>query len=453
MDNLKKGISIAMVILTFVSSLLIVGYIYFKIFNNKFTVDVNFINDQLAVDANDTEDIEKEQYDQGHYWTIEYNYFSNENKNGEVLEEMKFNYFMSTDLLEKDYRATGIQHVGSKNYGPVWFAYHHNWDLNKVVRVDGDNVISINMGSKKFYGNITPISDMENYMDSSLYYYTGSCDAEGNVINYETEVIGQATIGNPLTRDQLFIIKIGDKPYGIKCNKKYIKGGGLNKFEYWYMWTDIFQLLREAAESNSAGQGEFYITIDLSKYFSVYEFDGRKFIEEDVSQKVFNYVAVKINYDKNGATTTDNSIFGIMKGDSEYSNVDLVEFEYDYTRPVYKVTINDFNKRYSEVDDAYYLSLKQEVRSYINERNGMAYIYLDYYTTENIAGFDDYGLENLDIAYIKFDSSTGFFDKTRTITFKETALNHSTVQYIYRNYCTSIIFEGDTPRYHLVMTV
>ena len=136
MDKLKKALDSGLVILAFVGVLLITFSIFYNIFNNKFTISVNNIGDQLAVEIV-KDDLPEGEYEQAEEaqkngrLLFEANVYSNENGNGKVLEELKFNYFSDVSLDKQAYRSSGMQNYDDKAFGPL--KYYYYWAMGSGV--------------------------------------------------------------------------------------------------------------------------------------------------------------------------------------------------------------------------------------------------------------------------------------------------------------------------------
>lgn len=111
--NLIKRLGIVSLILLLTASIVVdVGYICYSIFNKDFSMGINNVGDQDAVDAEPL-DPEEENDPRNHEWFIEAQYYSNENNNGIELQEMKFNSFSAPTLLSADRKRYVMQYLGN----------------------------------------------------------------------------------------------------------------------------------------------------------------------------------------------------------------------------------------------------------------------------------------------------------------------------------------------------
>ena len=114
MNTFKKIGDISLCLLAIIGVLITVFYGFYVYFVNQTTIGTNYISDQIAVDVKAVEDLSADElslYEER--WFMQANYYSNDKNNGIELQELNFNYFMSDKLSEADYRATGMQYVGS----------------------------------------------------------------------------------------------------------------------------------------------------------------------------------------------------------------------------------------------------------------------------------------------------------------------------------------------------
>ena len=126
----------------------------------------------------------------------------------------------------------------------------------------------------------------------------------------------------------------------------------------------------EAIRTNDKGFGDYYITVDLSEYFTIREYDlaSGKYKEDNVTDIIKNYSVLKFHYDENGARNSTQSLFGIIDCNPSY---DIVEEEIDTTywqeRMVYTLNEDDFSYRYSDVYQGYFLSLDMDTKKMFDE--------------------------------------------------------------------------------------
>ena len=122
----------------------------------------------------------------------------------------------------------------------------------------------------------------------------------------------------------------------------------------------------QAIESNSAGYGDYYITLDLSEFFSIREFDPStgKYFKDNVTDVIKNYAVLKFHYDENGASRSSQSMFGKIANNSVVG-----EYNVDYwqERMVYTLSEKDLTYRYSETFGGYFVSFNLETKNFFEE--------------------------------------------------------------------------------------
>jgi len=121
---------VSIVGLTVIAVIVMFLWAYYQIFVDTTTMGVNNIGQQRptdrdsnAVHEDDMTDAQRSEMEGR--WFMEAQYFSNENGNGEVLQELRFNYFTSHRMSSHDMRSVGMQYLGryDVNRYPVRFSY------------------------------------------------------------------------------------------------------------------------------------------------------------------------------------------------------------------------------------------------------------------------------------------------------------------------------------------
>ncbi len=329
--------NISLCFLAILSVLIMVAYGFYNYFVDDITIGVNNISDQIAIDVKSAEDLtEEERLEYEERWFMEANYYSNDKQNGIVLQELNFNYFTTYKLREDDYRSTGMQKTNKDH-------------------------TSQNTQLDSWKNNANP-----NSVDHGYYYYDS---VDGISFNGTLNaVVGVSTM---LTRNTELIIKIDNNPYMVRLNGYYDKPNewwdwfNLNDENTYYTYGDLFAAVMRAVETNSAGYGDYYLTLDLSKFFSIRAFteDG-KFSKDKVTDIVNNYAVIKFHYDENGASRSSQSLFGQINCSKVF---DTEKVDYWQERMVYTLTEEDLVYRYSESYDGYFVSLGPETKKFFDD--------------------------------------------------------------------------------------
>lgn len=372
MKILKITGNICLVFLAIFSVIISICYGYYHYFVHETTTGTNYIDNQSPVDlvekADSLSDDQLKYYEDRKFFEV--NYYSNSKENGIELQELKLNYFTDFSLNLASCRSTGMQYVG---------------DFEEY-RVSIDDVNSVG-----------------EYVVPDFYYYDTT-----DMISWNG-----GKLATQLNRDTKLIIKIGDKPYQIQLTGKHEVYGKFLWWEYlksatYYDYGSVFYDVMNAIESNSQGYGDYYITLDLSNYFTVYEFntDTGKWREDNITDEIFTYAVCKFHYYENGATSSDQSLFGIIECDSNFNLKEDINAEYWQERVVFSLSEEDidndiFKLRYSDTYDGYFISLNLDVKkifedmprakvcieldlnsSYLDEKN-ISIVGIDYNAFEN----------------------------------------------------------------------
>ena len=182
----------------------------------------------------------------------------------------------------------------------------------------------------------------------------------------------------------------------------------------------------QAVKTNSAGYGDYYITVDLSSLFSIkeYDYDTKKFKTDDVTDIIKTYSVLKFHYDENGARNSTQSMFGIIDNNSKYDvSEDKIDTSYWQERMTYNLDVTSklrgediFVYRYSEVYDGYFVSLTMDAKKLFAEiPRAKINITLDLnatYLTQkeiNIVGLDYNAFENLELDTLTIRGGTQTF--------------------------------------------
>jgi len=340
MKAIKTIANCCLVFITVIAVCVIIAFVYYHYFVHDITTGTNYIDNQIGLDikkADELTDEEKDEFEERYF--MEANFYSNAKNNGIALQEMKLNYFTDYKLLSTSYRSTGMQFLG--DFRTYTQEVHKESEANERVL-------------------------------SEFYYYDTT-----NGITWSGFKGQYGSVSTVLNRNQQFIIKIDNRPFALQLDGKYDTYGRL----WGFLWTvkqsttyfdygDVFDAVFSAIKSNDKGYGDYYITLDLSQYFSIKEYDGNsgKFKDDNVTDIIKNYAVLKFHYDENGARNSSQSIFGSIECNSKYDTVeDKIDTTYWQERMTYNLTETSklngtdlFAYRYSEVYDGYFLSLSMD---------------------------------------------------------------------------------------------
>ncbi len=376
MKTLKVIGNCCLVFLTVIAILVSLGYCYYHFIINDNTIGINNINDQLALDIKKSDELtdeEKNKFEERYF--IEANYFSNTKNNGIELQELKYNYFTGFDLTQDQYRSTGMQYIG--NFETRMRTINNKNETNSVL--------------------------------NEFYYYDTT-----NGVTWSGFKGQFGSVATTLTRDEQLIIKIDNKPYSIQLTGKYDLYGRFLGFLWtvktgtvYFDYGDVFDCVFKAIKSNDKGYGDYFITLDLSQYFNIREYDleSKKYKTDNVTDVIKNYSVLKFHYDENGAKNSAQSLFGGIQCNPNYGNEKSdIDTSYWQERMLYNLSEKDFIYRYSDIYKGYFASLDMDTKKLFasmprTKVNISLYLQSEYLNDRkiNVVGIDYNGLENFEI--------------------------------------------------------
>lgn len=413
---LKTIANCCFVFLAVFAAIVSLAYGYYHFFVHDFTVGVNYVDDQTGLDvlekiqAGDLNEEQIAEYESRKF--IEVNYYSNDKGNGFELQEMKLNYFMDPTLNSVAYRSTGMQYLG--NYtGSLWSGKYTTYEGKSIVEKSGDIYYGRDSGT---------VNSVNNYVNTDFYYYDST-----NGIQFDGITNNNGAVATQLKRDTSLIVSIGNKPFLIKLNKytdqkvgearKYFvvnwKSGDIyNRFYYTYC--SLFEACMKAVRTNSAKYGDWYVTLNVSDMFTVYEYDevSKKFKDDDITDEIFTYVVMKFHYNENGARNSTQSMFGIIEDNPSYDvEQDDIDTSYWQERMVYTLTDKNFDLRYSDVYGGYFVSLNIDTKALFEEMPRVkANVKIDtLFGDKKIVGIDYNGFENFEIDTLTINGTGTFY--------------------------------------------
>lgn len=379
MKALKVIGNCCLVFLAIISVCVSLAYAYIHFFVKDITTGTNYVDNQIGLDILNADDLTEEQineYEERYF--MEANFFSNAKNNGIALQELKFNYFTDYSLTSNAYRSTGMQYLG---------------DLRQ-----SDLVIAK-----------TTEQEAQQYEPTTFSYYdtTNGISWDGNKLRTQ------------LNRDSTFVIKIDNRAFQIQLTGTYDWTTYERKWytlwiweapihnRLYYTYINVFADCMEAIRTNNQGYGDYYITVNLSQYFTIreYDLDTGKYKTDNVTDIIENYSVLKFHYDENGARNSTQSMFGIIDCNPSYDlEDDTIDTTYWQERIVYCLKDTDFNYRYSDIYKGYFVSLSMDTKKLFDEMprvktNIVLDLQSEYLLSKdiNIVGIDYNGFENFRI--------------------------------------------------------
>lgn len=403
MKLIKKIGDISLIFLCILSVLVSIFYVIYHYNFKSTTTSTFYIGGQSPVNLLEKSDeLTEEQI--GEYEKrvlLNVNLYSNDNKNGVALSEMRLDYFTDYTMDINSCKSSGLQYVF-------------------------DSRVFDEISQKDNLSSLEKLFLLFAYADNSIYYYETYQDISWSGGD------SQSSVEKPLSRDFSFICKINDVPYlfqldgtyqtqentyflGIKTGTKIVT----KNYEYYHLASELFN----SVKSNSKGYGDYYLSIDISKYFTsikAYNPETQQFDKEPVTDISKKYCMMKFHYDADGALISDDSMFDLIACNANYNYNGISDTEYWQERFVYRLDADDLDYRYSESFGGYYASLPFEDKGIFSSMPRIKVeVSIDlnstYLTTNkiNFIGFDYNAFENVEIDTLKIagDGNIKFLDK------------------------------------------
>ena len=375
MSKLQIAVNIVLIVLVAISVLVISAYCYYELTDKTYTVGTNYLDSQAPIDLYEKEGLSDEQiaeYEKRKLCTV--NYYSNDADNGIQLQELMFNYFTDYTLKESSVRSTGMQYIGDfETY------YTQGQGDDKVV--------------------------------NDFYYYDKTLG-----ISWSGYKAGYGSVATVLNRNTKLTVRIDDEAYDIQLTGSFKYGGifGILQSTGYYDYGDFFDCVLTAIESNSEGYGDYYITLDLTTFFTIYKFDENgKYVEDDVTDIINNYAVISFHYDENGAITANQSLFGAVECNTNWTYYEQVDTTYWQERIVYNLNESQLDLRYSESKQGFYVSMNSTMKTFYKSMPRTKLIVtidLDNLTTKdiNLLGIDFNGFDGVRIDTLIIKGSGNF---------------------------------------------
>lgn len=328
-------------------------------------------------------------YSENETFFIEVNYYSNENENGQEVFEVKFNYYTDTRIPEKDedgnFEAKYMYSTGAQFLGGIQYTYKEDTSISELFSNRADHYYTLKNG----------------------YYY----DTEMGGTSF-TSLKGQSLINQ-----SSWLFDVNGELCKIWC--KYLDEKNLDDMfiekTLWinhYLKIDTSYFILSLYNTiQSLDEGEKIFALNLSDYFYVnIQNDDGTFNTQPTDDENYLYANIKVNVNNNGMINANQSLFGIVEEDADWSLYGSNSDEYWQVRTEYNLTLNDFIV-VSE-SQKFYLDIKQSCLNYLkpfNYLNIIITINLDEVkvasTQVDIQGFTQ-KLYSLDIYKIILHSTT-----------------------------------------------
>ena len=357
---MNKGKKILVIVLTLICLLCVGVDIWcFAVYKNSEEV---LVSDTYNFDLLETENGEDKKA------IFEINYFSNKNKNGLEMFEIKYNQFQDENM-------TNIISIGSQ--------YIADSESDKISFNKYGDEISEEVVDKWFIYDVGRQFSVQTELNLGASYY-----------EYQSSNDFMFTFGNDinsLNADSKFLVEVDNKAYYLGFKKvvwdeKFYIGNvsesmwfyDLNAYFYSYVDHTYFAyILMNSCKDLSFTSGT-YNSLQFADLFDVYKYEDGKYelaTPED-SEKIktrvnYNFI-VKINISEDGARVSEDSLFNVIKGDENFNLTgDKVYQDYYYGKQIYTAGLSDFD--ILMIDDKYcLLQLSEEfIETYLTSEDSL----------------------------------------------------------------------------------
>lgn len=294
---------------------------------------------------------------------MEVNYYSNKNKNGFEMLEMNFTYF--TDEGRATTYSQGIQYVASAPENSIEFDHYIVSTTEEVST--RQNFLNGFFGLFKNYSYLVQAQPGEN----TEYYNYASADDFKSV---------SGTI-KPLNIDSEFLVNIDEGMYLLKfkgLNSPRELENEFSSYEtpifanycyYFYDHNFLGESMLEAMKTASLGEGTF--VFEYGDLFDYYKFNDGQWSEVITDKTAYNklvssvttYFSIKVNVSNDGATSAEDSMFGMLHGSSTYDLNGGADDSYFTGKTKIDLTLSNFDLL---IDHDNYVKLRLK-KSFIEE--------------------------------------------------------------------------------------
>lgn len=369
---------------------------------------------------------------------IEIKYYTNENKNGLEMMDIKFNYLL--DENQESFYSQGLQYVANSVDDSIVFLDYDNLveyidELQQSGEIDNGNleISAETIASLIIQNNEGQVVFSKGGWYNAEYYYAYYYDLLLNenttsVYNYMSgNDYATTTIStNPINSESSFRIQLDDELYQMKfkdanyntfneesfdANKE--KFNSLPNITSWsnYVFNLVFAytdyktiyptydvnyfayLLYNALQALPAGTNQAMV-FEFGNMFDYYRYENGQYSDTAVFdsslliEKIMSYYAIKVEVLADGAQQASDSLFNCIQGNSAFNLTgDYENKDYFTGRQVVTVDIYDFDL-VNVRDNFYSLKLSEDFNNeYLDKANR---IYLSVEIELDIFNANDY---------------------------------------------------------------
>ena len=345
---------------------------------------------------------------------LEANYYSNKNGTGYEVVEFRVNAY--SGVAKQGIYARGFQMVWDKDGNIVQYTDPTTNEKNNVWYYDSFDNTSSETGHAYEWGDKMVI------------------DIDGGT--YGVALDGQYTITKSYTDGWKIFRTVGF--LGLNFLFEDTNFTKTETTTYNYSFEDLLLKVKQIIKSCSNGTGDGVISlIDLGDFLHIYEYDteSEHFKDEPIGGNTSNslinsYFTMSTHFDNRGMVWYKQSIFGSVAGDSNYNITGLTDnVDYWKATTTYELTEQNFEARYSQVDNGFYYilptSLINEIKDYENIEVNITFNVSN--LEVNVLGFDYYALNGIEVNSLTITSSTQRDFRLMVGSLKDTGLTSSNI--------------------------
>lgn len=343
---------------------------------------------------------------------LEANYYANKNGTGQEVVEFRVNAY--SGVSKQGIYARGFQMVWDKDGKIVQYTDPTTGEKSNVWYYDS--------------------FDNKSFETGHIYEWGDKMIIDIDGTTYGVALDGQYTVTKTYTDGWKIARTVGFMGLNLLFEGTNFKKTETNTYNYTF--EDLLLKIKQIIKSCSNGTGDGVISlIDLGDFLHIYEFDGTTFAGEPVGGNTSNslinsYFTMQTHYDNRGMAWYKQSIFSSVAGDSQYNITGLTDnVDYWKATTTFDLTEQNFEARYSQVDNGFYYVLPTSLINELKEYEDIE-INITFNVSNlevNVLGFDYYALNGIKVNSLTIKSSTQRDFRLMVGSLKDTGLTSSNI--------------------------